>query len=151
MNIGGKLFVTYALLNTVTLLDDVPGQGHGFVEVFNPDGSFVMSLENGLWFNSPWGVAMASADFGAFSNMLLVGNFGSGQIAAFNPVTGTFVGLLRDTSDAPIVIDGLWGLGFGNGGTAGFTNTLFFAAGPNGESDGLFGTLTSLPHAEQNE
>jgi uncharacterized protein (TIGR03118 family) len=144
MNIGGKLFVTYALLDTTTLLDDVPGQGHGFVEVFNPDGSFVMSLQNGLWFNSPWGVALAPADFGKFSNMLLVGNFGSGQIAAFDPVTGTFMGLLRDTFGDPISIDGLWGLGFGNGGTAGPTNSLFFAAGPNGESDGLFGTLTVL-------
>lgn len=142
MNIGGKLFVTYALLNTLTGLDDVPGQGHGFVEVFNPDGSFVMSLDNGLWFNSPWGIAQAPADFGKFSNKLLVGNFGSGQIAAFNPVTGIFVGLLRDSFDDPIVINGLWGLGFGNGGTAGPTNTLFFAAGLNDESDGLFGTLT---------
>ncbi len=144
VNIGGKLFVTYALLNTVTLLDDVPGQGHGFVEVFNPDGSFVMSLQDGLWFNSPWGIAQAPADFGKFSNMLLVGNFGSGQIAAFDPVTGTFMGLMRDAFDDPIAINGLWGLGFGNGGTAGPTNTLFFAAGLNDESDGLFGTLTPV-------
>ncbi|HEY6872072.1 MAG TPA: TIGR03118 family protein [Geobacteraceae bacterium] len=151
MNIGGKLFVTYALLNTTTLLDDVAGQGHGFVEVFNPDGSFVMSLQNGLWFNSPWGIALAPADFGKFSNMLLVGNFGSGQIAAFDPVTGIFMGLLRDSFDDPIVINGLWGLGFGNDGLAGPTNTLFFAAGLNDESDGLFGTLTPVAHAEQNE
>jgi uncharacterized protein (TIGR03118 family) len=89
VNIGGKLFVTYALLNTTTLLDDVPGQGHGFVEVFNPDGSFVMSLQDGLWFNSPWGIAQAPADFGKFSNMLLVGNFGSGQIAAFERSWGS--------------------------------------------------------------
>jgi uncharacterized protein (TIGR03118 family) len=142
VNIGGKLYVTYALLNTDTLLDDVAGEGHGFVEVFNPDGSFVMSLQSGLWFNSPWGVAQAPSDFGKFSKMLLVGNFGSGQIAAFDPVTGAFQGLLRDASNDPIVISGLWGIGFGNGGTAGPTNTLFFAAGLNGESDGLFGTLT---------
>ena len=141
-NVGGKLYVSYALLNTDTKLDDVPGQGHGFVEVFNPDGSFVMSLQNGLWFNSPWGVTLAPADFGKFSNKLLVGNFGSGQIAAFDPLDGKFLGLLRDKFDDPIVINGLWGLGFGNGATAGPSNTLFFAAGLNDESDGLFGTLT---------
>ena len=142
-NIGGKLYVTYALLNPDTLLDDVAGQGHGFVEVYNPDGSFVMSLQNGLWFNSPWGVTLAPTGFGVFSNLLLVGNFGSGQIAGFNPVTGAFKGLLRDGFNDPIMISGLWGIGFGNGGTAGPTNTLFFAAGLNGETDGLFGTLTA--------
>lgn len=145
-NIGGKLYVSYALRNSSTLLDDVPGQGHGFVEVFNPDGSFVMSLQNGTWLDSPWGVTQAPADFGTFSNMLLVGNFGSGKIAAFDPATGSFRGFLRDQYDEPIVIDGLWGLGFGNGGSAGPSNTLYFAAGPNGEQDGLFGALvpTSL-------
>jgi uncharacterized protein (TIGR03118 family) len=144
-NIGGKIYVSYALLDTGNLLDDVPGEGHGFVEVFNPDGSFVMSLQNGLWFNSPWGVALAPSGFGKFSNMLLVGNFGSGQIAAFDPATGVFKGLLRDGFGLPIVISGLWGLGFGNGGTAGPATTLFFAAGLNGETDGLFGTLTPIP------
>jgi uncharacterized protein (TIGR03118 family) len=142
-NIGGKLYVTYALLNTDTLLDDVAGQGHGFVEVFNPDGTFVMSLQDGLWFNSPWGVTLAPSNFGVFSRMLLVGNFGSGQIAAFDPVSGAFQGLLRDSFNDPIAISGLWGIGFGNGGSAGPTNSLFFAAGLNGESDGLFGTLTA--------
>jgi hypothetical protein len=72
-----------------------------------------------------------------------VGNFGSGQIAAFNPGSGLFVDLMRDSANDPIFISGLWGLGFGNGGSAGPTTTLFFAAGLNGESDGLFGTLTA--------
>ena len=127
------------------------GQGHGFVDVFSPTGTLLMRLQNGLWLNSPWGMTLAPADFGAFSNMLLVGNFGSGQIAAYDPLTGMFMGLLRDTFDDPIVISGLWGLGFGNGGAAGPTNTLFFAAGLNGETDGLFGTLTPVAHSEQNE
>ncbi|TGU72850.1 TIGR03118 family protein [Geomonas terrae] len=141
-NIGGKLYVSYALLNTDTLLDDVAGQGHGFVEVFNPDGSYIMSLQSGTWLNSPWGMALAPENFGKFSNMVLVGNFGSGQIAAFDPVTGAFKGVMRDADNVPIVINGLWGIGFGNGGNAGPTTTLFFAAGLNGESDGLFGTIT---------
>ncbi|ACH37814.1 lipoprotein, putative [Citrifermentans bemidjiense Bem] len=141
-NIGGKLYVTYALLNTDTLRDDVSGQGHGFVEVFNPDGSFVMSLQSGTWLNSPWGVALAPADFGKFSNSVLIGNFGSGQIAAFDQTSGNFQGLLRDSFGAPIAINGLWGIGFGNGGNAGPASTLFFAAGLNDESDGLLGTIT---------
>ena len=149
-NIGGKLFVSYALQNGAQH-DDVAGQGHGFVDVFSPTGTLLMRLQNGLWLNSPWGMTLAPADFGAFSNMLLVGNFGSGQIAAFDPISGMFMGLMRDTFDNPIVIDGLWGLGFGNGGAAGPTNTLFFAAGLNGETDGLFGTLTPVAHSEQNE
>ncbi|GFO67376.1 hypothetical protein GMLC_09550 [Geomonas limicola] len=145
-NVAGKLYVCYALRNQTTRLDDVPGQGHGFVEVFNPDGSFVMSLQNGTWLDSPWGVAQAPADFGTFSGLVLVGNFGSGKIAAFDPLTGTFRGFLRDQYDEPIVIDGLWGIGFGNGGSAGPSNTLYFAAGPGAEQDGLFGALvpTSL-------
>lgn len=142
VNIGGKLYVTYALRNPDTNLDDVPGEGHGFVEVFNPDGSYVMSLQGGLWLNSPWGIVQAPESFGKHSNMLLVGNFGSGQIAVFDPATGMFQGLLRDAYDDPIRINGLWGLGVGNGGNGGATNTMFFTAGLNDESDGLFGTLT---------
>lgn len=142
VNMGGKLYVTYALRDATNLVDDVAGEGHGFVAVFNPDGSYVRSLQGGLWFNSPWGIALAPADFGKFSGMLLVGNFGSGQIAAFNPTTGAFTGLLRDAFDDPIKINGLWSLGFGNGGNGGPTNTLFFTAGLNDEADGVFGTLT---------
>jgi uncharacterized protein (TIGR03118 family) len=87
-------------------------------------------------------VALAPADFGKFSNSVLIGNFGSGQIAAFDQTSGNFQGLLRDSFGAPIAINGLWGIGFGNGGNAGPASTLFFAAGLNDESDGLFGTIT---------
>jgi uncharacterized protein (TIGR03118 family) len=142
-NMNGNLFVTYAMQNAAKH-DDVAGDGHGFVDVYSPSGSLLMRLQNGLWFNSPWGMAMAPAGFGTFSNMLLVGNFGSGEIAAFDPVTGKFMGLMRDAFSDPIVISGLWGLGFGNGGSAGPITTLFFAAGLNGESDGLFGTLNAV-------
>jgi uncharacterized protein (TIGR03118 family) len=140
-NINGKLYVAYAQQNPGTI-DDVPGQGHGFVVVYDASGTLLTRLQNGLWFNSPWGITLAPAGFGKFSTDLLVGNFGSGQIAAFDPVTGVFLGLLRDEFGSPVMIDGLWGIGFGNGGSAGPTTTLFFAAGLNGEADGLFGTLT---------
>lgn len=141
MNIDGRLFVTYAKQNAEKH-DDVAGPGNGFVDIFAPDGRLVMRLLHGPWMNSPWGIALAPNDFGMFSKHLLVGNFGSGQIAAFDPDSGIFHGLLRGTNGRPIKIDGLWGLGFGNGAAAGPTNTLFFAAGINGEKDGLFGTIT---------
>jgi uncharacterized protein (TIGR03118 family) len=85
---------------------------------------------------------LASDNFGKFSNHVLVGNFGSGRSAAFDPANGNFQGLLRGPHGSPITIDRLWGLGFGNDATAGPANTLFFAAGINDENHGLFGTLT---------
>jgi uncharacterized protein (TIGR03118 family) len=87
---------------------------------------------------------MAPADFGEFSHTVLIGQFGSGTIAAFNPVTGQFLGNMINPNGFTLAIDGLWALAFGNGGASGPGNTLFFTAGPNGEMDGLFGTLTPI-------
>ena len=53
-------------------------------------------------------------------------------------------GQLKSETSAPVQIDGLWGLRFGNGGSGGDPNTLFFAAGINDEADGLFGTITNV-------
>lgn len=142
-NINGKIFVTFAQQDDQKH-DNLDGAGLGFVDVFDPDGNLLMSLEHGNWMNAPWGIALAPSDFGRFSGHLLVGNFGSGQIAAFDPEDGIFQGLLKGTDGKPITIDGLWGLGFGNGATAGPVNTLFFAAGINDEQDGLFGTITPI-------
>lgn len=145
--IGGNIYVAYAKPDAAGK-DDVPGAGLGFVDVFDPAGHRVARLQGGSWFNAPWGIAMAPGEFGEFSHSLLVGMFGSGQIAAFNPVTGGFLGLIKNPDDSVLSIEGLWGLGFG-GGTAnsGPHNTLFFTAGPNDESNGLFGTL--VPIAEE--
>ncbi len=143
LNINGSLFVTFAKQDAAKH-DDVAGAGNGFVDVFTPEGKLIMRLNHGSWMNSPWGIALAPDNFGKFSNHLLVGNFGSGQIAAFDPGNGNFQGLLRGPNGHPITINGLWGLGFGNGATAGPVNTLFFAAGLNDEKDGLFGTLTPI-------
>ena len=76
---------------------------------------------------------------------MLVGNFGDGMINAFDPNSGDFLGALEGTDGNPLVIPGLWGLTFGNGGSGGSLNTLYFTAGPNGEADGLFGALTAVP------
>jgi len=95
--------------------------------------------------NSPWGVAMAPTDIGKFSGRLLIGMFGSGQIAAFNPVNGRFIGLMKNPDKSILSIDGLWALGFGAGNaSSGPYNTLFFTAGPNQEADGDFGTLVPV-------
>jgi uncharacterized protein (TIGR03118 family) len=140
-NIGGSLFVTYAKQDAAKH-DDVPGDGLGYVEIFTPGGKHIGHLEHGDWMNAPWGVVWTTRDFGEFSNAILVGNFGSGWIAAFNGFTYKFEGFLKNPDDSLLTIDGLWSLTFGNDGTAGPANTLFFSAGINGEMDGLFGTIT---------
>jgi uncharacterized protein (TIGR03118 family) len=110
--------------------------------VFDTDGHLLKRLIQRGHLNAPWGLAIAPATWGRFAGALLVGNFGDGRINAYNPVNGHFLGTLRDAHHHPIVIDGLWGLAFGNGVATGTTDTLFFAAGPGDESHGLFGTLT---------
>jgi uncharacterized protein (TIGR03118 family) len=136
--IDGKLYVTYAKQGPTG--DDVAGPGNGFVDVFTPQGSLVRRLVSRGLLNSPWGVAIAPADFGRFGGALLVGNFGDGRIHAYDAHTGRFLGTLRDDHHQPITIDGLWGLRFGNG-VAGSPTTLLFSAGPGDESHGLLGTL----------
>ncbi len=143
-SVGPNVYVTYAKQDDVRH-DDVPGAGLGYVVIYSQSGDVVARLDHGPWLNAPWGVALAPADFGSFSHTLLVGNFGSGTIAAFNPVTGQFLGNVLKPDGSTLTIDGLWGLSFGNGGASGPGNALFFTAGPNAESDGLFGTLTPIP------
>ena len=139
-NIGGNLFVTFALQNAAHH-DDVAGPGNGFVDVFDTNGNLMRHFASQGTLNSPWGLVLAPAKFGTFSNDILVGNFGDGRINAFNPASGAFLGQLQDQNGQPITINGLWGVAFGNGGLAGDTNTLFFASGLNDEADGLFGSI----------
>jgi uncharacterized protein (TIGR03118 family) len=140
-NVGGTLFVTYAKQDAPRH-DPVGGDGLGYVELFTPSGKHIGHLEHGDWFNAPWGVVWTTRDFGEFSNAILVGNFRSGWIAAFNGFTHKFIGWVRNPDDTLVTIDGLWSLTFGNDANAGPANTLFFTAGINNEADGLFGTLT---------
>ena len=140
VNINGALFVTFAKQDAQKH-DDVAGPGLGFVDKFNSDGKLLMRLKNGPWMNSPWGVALSPNNFGKLSNKLLVGNFGSGQIATFDPEKGNFNGFFKD-DEGRITIDGLWALAFGNDATAGPSNVLFFTAGIGDEKHGLFGTIS---------
>jgi uncharacterized protein (TIGR03118 family) len=141
--INGSVFVAFAKQDE-NREDEVAGPGLGFVDAFDAAGHLLMRLKSGHWMDAPWAVVMAPADFGKFSNDILVGNLGSGRIAAFDSKHGNFHGFLRGSHGLPIAIEGLWGLSFGNGGTAGPANVLlFFAAGIDDEQHGLFGTITS--------
>jgi uncharacterized protein (TIGR03118 family) len=144
-NIGGELYVTFARQDDQKH-DEVDGPGKGYVDVFSPFGRLLRRLEHNSWLNAPWGLAMASGDFGIYSHDLLVGQFGSGNVAVFDPVTGRSIDVLRDANNAPLAIGGLWGLSFGaNTATgSGTPTTLYFSAGSDGEQHGLFGTITPI-------
>ncbi len=147
-NVGGVLFVTYALQN-VPKHDDVPGPGNGYVNRFTPDGVFLGRFASTGVLNSPWGLAQAPAVFGDLSGAMLVGNFGDGKINGFNPVTGDFISSMNNPAGNPVVVQGLWALLFGNGGSGGLTSELFFTAGIPGsgavEDHGLFGKFAAVP------
>ena len=137
--LNGLIYVSYAKQNAAKH-DDVAGPGHGFVDVFTTNGFLVERLASHGNLDSPWGMTIAPAGFGRFGGALLVGNFGNGQINAYNPFTGRFLGTLLGDYGHPITIDGLWGLTFGTASTGG-TGTLLFSAGINHEQDGLFGAI----------
>ena len=143
-NFGGLLYVTYAKQNPAKH-DDIAGAGNGYVDVFQTNGTLVGRLVSQGTLNSPWGLAVAPSGFGNIGGALLVGNFGDGKINAFNLTTGQSMGTLKTKAGAAIVIPGLWGLMYGNGGGAGPTSSLYFTSGPNGEADGLMGSITVSP------
>jgi uncharacterized protein (TIGR03118 family) len=145
--IGTNLFVTYAKQDA-DKEDDVPGPGNGYVDIFDTSGNLVKRFASNGALDSPWGLALAPAGFGQFGGQLLIGNFGDGTINAFDPVSGVFLGQVKDFTGAPIAVPGLWALLFGNGGRWGDTNTLDFtagiAAGGAIEDHGLFGKVTPV-------
>ncbi len=148
-NIGGNLYVAFAKQGGGA--DEVHGAGLGYVDVFSPTGTLLLRLEHGAWFNAPWGLALAPTDFGVYSHDILVGQFGSGQVASFDPVTGHFKGMLMSASNQPIVISGLWALAFGNDAAAGPATSLYFTAGIDDEANGLFGTITAVENVFGND
>jgi uncharacterized protein (TIGR03118 family) len=143
-NIGGDIYVTYAPADHAA--QTAAKNGQGAVAVFDTAGNFIRQVVNGGKLASPWGVTMAPASFGKFAGDLLVGNFAfkSGEINAFNPTSGKFVGTLTDAAGKPIHNEALWSISFGNGGSGGDPNTLYFTAGINGETDGLFGSIQPI-------
>jgi uncharacterized protein (TIGR03118 family) len=138
-NINGDLFVSYAKQNA-EMHDDVAGPGNGFVDVFDTNGNLLRRFAGRGPLNSPWGMTRASFAFGRFSGLILVGNFGNGKINVFSS-QGQFIDELDRPNGKPLVIDGLWKLILG-GGRNSSSDTLYFTAGPNDETNGLFGTIT---------
>ena len=151
-NIGGSLYVTYAQQDS-DKKDSVSGDGLGFVNVFNTDGTNGHRLASGTnvaALNAPWGITQApSTGFGIFNDAILVGNFGNGEITGFKS-DGTFLGALTGTNGVPLQLDGLWGLTFGNGFQNTSTHTLYFASGPGDEQHGLFGAVNVVTVPEAN-
>jgi len=139
--IGGHVWVTYAKKASATSEEEVAGAGNGLVDVFTVDGGVARRFATGGALNAPWGIAIApSTGFGGQSNRVLIGNFGDGRIAVYTP-GGDFVTYLHDANGADISIDGLWGITFGPAGSSN-ANTLYFAAGPSDETQGLVGSIS---------
>jgi uncharacterized protein (TIGR03118 family) len=131
--IGAKIYVAY---------NAIAGGGTGYVDAYNNNGKRLLRLQTG-WFNQPWGVALAPANFGAFSGMILVGNTGNGWIGAYSPTNGTFQGFLQSGAQN-LTIPGIWGIEFGDGNTeSGPTNVLYFNAGGPNLTSGVFGAITA--------
>ena len=139
-NIGGKLYVTYAMQKAPDNMDDQKGAGNGYVNIFNADGTLWKRFASQGTLNSPWGIAQSSASFGQSATDILVGNFGDGRINVYD-ANGTYKSQLSN-GGSTISIDGLWALQFPqNGIPAGDQNQLFFTAGPGEENHGLFGYI----------
>lgn len=134
-SVGANIFVTFS--------PPPPATG-GYVNEFSTTGKLLLTLQNGKWFDEPWGIAQAPANFGLFSGAILVGNTGSGVIDAFNPTTGKFSGFLKNSSGQAIANPGLWAIYFGAGNTqSGPVNTLYFNAGIQNFQHGLFGAIAA--------
>ncbi len=143
-NLGGTLYVTYAKQDA-DKHDDVAGPGFGYVNSFDLQGNLLARVAGGGALNAPWGLAIAPSSFGSLAGALLVGNFGDGRITAFDSTTHAMIGQIEGAGGQALSIDGLWALTIGNGHSAGSSDLLYFTAGPDGESHGLFGVLTPVP------
>jgi uncharacterized protein (TIGR03118 family) len=159
MAVGERVFVMYAEREiTDEGPEEMPGPGLGAVNMFDVDGKLLRRFSANGMLNAPWGLALAPPTFGVLGNHILVGNFGDGTINAFDAGSGRFVGQLPNRVGKPLVIDGLWGITFGDGDEAGKRNVLYYAAGPDDEAHGVFGRIQPAgvpphptmvaPHAE---
>jgi len=155
--IGNDVVVTYVLHEPSSPLE-TDGPGLGFVDIYNSEGHLLQRLEHGDWLNAPWGVTLAPLDFGRFSHDLLIGQFAgagdtqsSGFVAAYDLASGKLDGLLQDASGKPLVINGIWSLSSSNfspdnrNAAKDPAGQVFFTAGPNHQTQGLFGFLTAVP------
>jgi len=142
--LGGTLYVSYALQDAAKH-DELAGAGRGFVSSFDLQGNFIARIASAGALNAPWGLTIAPASFGALAGSLLVGNFGDGRISAYDPNSHAFLGQLAALDGTPLSIDGLWAIAPGNNGNGGSQALLYFTAGPDDESHGIFGVLAAVP------
>ena len=138
--VDNKIYVTFAV-QAASGKVQTNGAGNGAVDVFDTSGNLFKEIAVSTNLNSPWGIALAPTDFGAFSNDLLIGNFGDGTINAYNPDTGAFIGQLKHADGSVLTLPGIWGMAFGNGKSAQPANTLFYASGPKGKTTGAYGRI----------
>jgi uncharacterized protein (TIGR03118 family) len=142
--VGSNLFVTYAKQDSERH-DNVAGAGLGMVDIFDTSGNLKRRFATAGALNAPWGVVQGPSNFGSLSGAVLIGNFGDGRINAFNASSGQLVGPINDSHGNAIVEQGLWGIAFGNDLNNQPSSTLFFAAGPNDEADGVYGRIDVVP------
>lgn len=119
--------------------EEIPGLGR--IAAYDRNGNLLQDYTASSKLNNPWGMAIAPDSFGALAGALLVANFGDGTIVAYDPTTGADLGYVKDEHGQPLVIDGIWGLAFGNGVALGDANALYYTAGPDEERDGVFGRI----------
>jgi uncharacterized protein (TIGR03118 family) len=148
-NINGHLFVMYAK-HEEGEDEEIAGPSLGIVNEFDANGQLLRRFVTRGRLNAPWGIALAPATFGTFANDILIGNFGDGAINAYDAATGEFHGQLRGTNHRALRLDGLWGMAFGNDRNGQSKDTLFFAAGPDEETHGVYGSITPAPREKPN-
>ena len=141
-NLGGKLYVTYAVQDPTKKVD-VPGAGNGVVDIFDLNGNLLQRATSGGALNAPWGIAIAPAGWGIFGGDILVGNFGDGKINGYDPKTGNFIAAMQ-SGTTPVVNPGLWSLQFGNGKSGGDPQTLYITSGYNNNDNKTHGLLAAI-------
>lgn len=140
-NIGGVMYVAYDAMPAAGGLP-ITHQGLGVIAIFKPNGEFIRIFARKGHLDAPWGMAMAPAGFGRFSNDILIGNFGNGRIHAYRP-DGSFAGVLRDENHHPLENGFLWTLMFGNGALGSDPNTLYITTGGANQLEGLLAAISA--------
>ena len=115
----------------------------GYVDEFDANGNFIKRIATGGPLSAPWGITQAPSNFGSFSNDLLIGNFGNGEILAYDATTDMFLGTLDGANGQPLDNPFLWALETRTGGANVDLDAVYFTAGIDDQQEGLFGEITA--------